>query len=277
MTSVFPPLSPITFIGGGNMAQALITGLLKQGTAAERIRVIEPLASTRQHLIAQLHVHAVPQADEQVSDSLLVVWAIKPQLFQAVAQPLQDLFPQALHLSVAAGIRSDNIAQWVGSEQVVRAMPNTPALVGLGQTGLYARGAVGVEHRHQVEALMQAVGQSIWVTNEDLLDAVTAVSGSGPAYVFYVIEAMVAAGIRMGLQPAQAHQLAVGTVVGAAELVRASSDPPAVLRERVTSKGGTTHAAITSMQADGLSGLIEKAMMAARDRAVSLGDELSGG
>jgi pyrroline-5-carboxylate reductase len=221
-------------------------------------------------------VQALPQANDSLSDTQLVVWAVKPQLFQAVAQPLNDLFPQALHLSVAAGIRSDSISHWLGTERVVRAMPNTPALVGLGQTGLYARGAVGTEQRQQVEALLQAVGQSIWVSSEDLLDAVTAVSGSGPAYVFYVIEAMVAAGVRMGLTPAQAHQLALGTVVGAAELARASSEPPAVLRERVTSKGGTTHAAISSMQADGLPALFEKAMLAARDRAVSLGDELGG-
>lgn len=269
-------LSPITFIGGGNMAQALIAGLLKQGTPAQHMRVVEPLASTRQLLIDQLGVQALPQANDSLSDSQLVVWAVKPQLFQAVAQPLKDLFPQALHLSVAAGIRSDSIAQWLGSDLVVRAMPNTPALVGLGQTGLFARGAVSAEQRHQVEALLKAVGQSIWVASEDLLDAVTAVSGSGPAYMFYVLEAMVAAGVRMGLTPAQAHQLAVGTMVGAAELARASSEAPAVLRERVTSKGGTTHAAISSMQTDGLPALFEKAMLAARDRAVSLGAELGG-
>ena len=271
-----PALTPITFIGGGNMAQALIAGLLKQGTPAQHMRVVEPLASTRQLLIDQHGVQALPQANDSLSDTQLVVWAVKPQLFQTVAQPLKDLFAQALHLSVAAGIRSDSIAQWVGSEHVVRAMPNTPALVGLGQTGLYARGAVSVEQRQQVEALLKAVGQSIWVASEDLLDAVTAVSGSGPAYVFYVLEAMVAAGERMGLSSAQAHQLAVGTMVGAAELARASSESPAVLRERVTSKGGTTHAAISSMQADGLPALFEKAMLAARDRAISLGDELGG-
>jgi pyrroline-5-carboxylate reductase len=155
-------------------------------------------------------------------------------------------------------------------------MPNTPALVGLGQTGLYARGAVNAEQRQQIEALMQAVGQSIWVSSEDLLDAVTAVSGSGPAYVFYVLEAMVAAGVRLGLSPEQAHQLSVGTMVGAAELARASTESPAVLRERVTSKGGTTHAAITSLQTDGVAASFDKAMQAAKDRAHSLGEELGG-
>ena len=269
-------LSSITFIGGGNMAQALIAGLLKQGTPAHNVRVVEPLASTRQLLIDQLGVQALPQANESLRDAQLVVWAIKPQLFQEVALPMKDLLSQALHLSVAAGIRSSSIAQWVGSDLVVRAMPNTPALVGLGQTGLYARGAVNAEQRQQIEALMQAVGQSIWVSSEDLLDAVTAVSGSGPAYVFYVMEAMVAAGVRMGLTPAQAHQLSVGTMVGAAELARASTESPAVLRERVTSKGGTTHAAITSLQTDGVAASFDKAMQAAKDRAHSLGEELGG-
>ena len=268
-----PALSPITFIGGGNMAQALIAGLRKQGAAADSIRVVEPLASTRQLLIDQLGVHALPQANDSLGDTQLVVWAIKPQLFQAVAQPLKDLFPQALHLSVAAGIRSDSITQWLGTERVVRAMPNTPALVGLGQTGLYARGAVSAEQRQQVEALLQAVGQSIWVSSEDLLDAVTAVSGSGPAYVFYVIEAMVAAGVRMGLTPAQAHQLAVGTMVGAAELARASSEAPAVLRERVTSKGGTTHAALSVLEHEQVAQAFERAIQAACARAKTLGEE----
>jgi pyrroline-5-carboxylate reductase len=276
MTASTTDFSSISFIGGGNMAQALITGLCQRGTPAAQIQVVEPLASSRQQLIDQLGVRAIPKADDSLSSSPLVVWAIKPQLFKEVATPLKALFPKALHLSVAAGIRSDSIAQWLGTERVVRAMPNTPALVGLGQTGLYARGAVSAVERQQVEALMDAVGQSIWVAREDLLDAVTAVSGSGPAYVFYVLEAMVAAGVRMGLSPEQAHQLAVGTMVGACELARASLEPPAVLRERVTSKGGTTYAAISSMQADGVAGLIEKAMQAAKDRAQSLGEELGG-
>jgi pyrroline-5-carboxylate reductase len=274
MTATPTSLLPIVFIGGGNMATALITGLRKQGVSAASIHVVEPLETARQHLHDTLGVHAVASADSSLSGAQLVVWAIKPQLFKEVAQPVHGLFAKALHLSVAAGIRSDSIAQWLGSQRVVRAMPNTPALVGLGQTGLFARGAVLAEERQQVEALLSAVGQSIWVAREDLLDAVTAVSGSGPAYVFYVIEAMVAAGVRMGLSPAQAHQLSVGTLVGASELARASSESPAVLRERVTSKGGTTYAAITSLQADGVAALMEKAMLAAAERAKTLGDEL---
>ena len=274
MTASPTSLLPIVFIGGGNMATALITGLRKQGVSAASIHVVEPLETARQHLHDTLGVHAVASADSSLSGAQLVVWAIKPQLFKAVAEPLQALFASALHLSVAAGIRSDSLAQWLGSQRVVRAMPNTPALVGLGQTGLFARDAVTPLERQAVSALMQAVGESIWVDHETQLDAVTAVSGSGPAYVFYVIEAMVAAGVRMGLSPEQAHQLSVGTLVGASELARASSESPAVLRERVTSKGGTTHAAISRLQADGVAALIEQAMLAAAERAKTLGDEL---
>ena len=203
-----------------------------------------------------------------------MIWAVKPQVFKEVAQPLAGLFPRALHLSVAAGVRSDSIARWLNTERVVRAMPNTPALVGLGQTGLFARESVTADERQQVQALMQAIGQSIWVTSEDQLDVVTAMSGSGPAYVFYFIEAMVQAGVEMGLEPQQAHQLAVGTFVGASELARSSSESPAVLRERVTSKGGTTYAAISRMQADDIGRLIGLALAAARQRSVELGQLL---
>ena len=266
----------MSLIGGGNMAQALITGWLKQGMNPSHIHVVDPLAATRAHLQQSLGVNCHEHAGPELSASRLVVWAVKPQIFQEVAQPLAGLFAQALHLSVAAGVRSDSICRWLGTKRVVRAMPNTPALVGLGQTGLFARSGVTPAERDQVQALMQAVGQSVWVETEDLLDAVTAVSGSGPAYVFFFIEAMVQAGVNMGLSAEQAHQLAVGTFVGASELARSSKESPAVLRERVTSKGGTTYAAITRMQADGVNGLIEQAMRSAQQRAVELGDSLDG-
>jgi pyrroline-5-carboxylate reductase len=155
-------------------------------------------------------------------------------------------------------------------------MPNTPALVGLGQTGLYARSAVSQAEKTAITDMMGLMGESLWVDTEDLLDAVTALSGSGPAYVFYFLEAMVDAGVQMGLTPAQAHQLAVGTFVGASELARSSSETPAVLRERVTSKGGTTFAALTVMQNQGVHASLVEAMQAARDRALSLGKELGG-
>jgi pyrroline-5-carboxylate reductase len=271
MTASFSSLLPMTFIGGGNMAQALITGWLKQGISASQIHVVEPAAGTREHLSQHLGVTCHEQATNDLSSSGMVVWAIKPQVFKQVALSLNGMFPQALHVSVAAGVRSDSIGRWLDTPSVVRAMPNTPALVGLGQTGLFAGPAVNASQREQVQALMQAVGQSIWVEREELLDAVTALSGSGPAYVFYFIEAMTKAGVSMGLTPAQAKQLAVGTFTGAAELARSSSESPEVLRERVTSKGGTTYAAITSMQDHQIERLIAQAMEAARQRSIEMG------
>jgi pyrroline-5-carboxylate reductase len=271
MTATFSSLLPMTFIGGGNMAQALISGWLKQGISASQIHVIEPAAATREHLSEHLGVTSHEQATSALKASGMVVWAIKPQVFKQVALSLNGMFPQALHVSVAAGVRSDSISRWLDTPSVVRAMPNTPALVGLGQTGLYAGPAVNASQREQVQALMQAVGQSIWVEREELLDAVTALSGSGPAYVFYFIEAMTKAGVSMGLTPEQAQQLAVGTFTGAAELARSSSESPEVLRERVTSKGGTTYAAITSMQEHQIERLIAQAMEAARQRSIEMG------
>jgi pyrroline-5-carboxylate reductase len=174
---------------------------------------------------------------------------------------------------VAAGIRSDSIAQWLGSERIVRAMPNTPALVGLGQTGLYPRAAVTEADRQWVQQVLGTTGACLWLAQESQLDAVTALSGSGPAYVFYFIEAMVRAGQSMGLSAEQSQQLAIGTFVGASELARASQDTPAVLRERVTSKGGTTHAALSAMEHDQVGQAFERAMHAACARAKTLGDE----
>lgn len=207
----------------------------------------------------------------------LAIWAVKPQTFQQAAQQAGPHTGNALHLSVAAGIRSDSIARWLGSERIVRAMPNTPALIGQGMTALFARPAVTADHRQAVEAVIATTGQHLWLSEEQQLDAVTALSGSGPAYVFYFIEAMVAAGVQMGLTPAQAHTLAVGTFVGSSALAAASEDPPEVLRARVTSKGGTTYAALTAMEQAGIQQQFIHAIEAARQRAVELGDEFGAG
>jgi len=274
MTQVSSLLLPMAFIGGGNMANALIGGLIRHGAPASAIHVVEPFAATALALHTQHGVKVQGVADDRLKDCALVVWAVKPQVFKQAALLTAPHVPQALHLSVAAGITSNSIAQWLHTERVVRAMPNTPALVGLGQTGLYARSAVSPAEKTAVTDMMGLMGQSLWVDQEDLLDAVTALSGSGPAYVFYVLEAMVDAGVHMGLTPAQAHQLAVGTFVGASELARSSSETPAVLRERVTSKGGTTFAALSVMQEKGLHALFLQAMQAAQERAKSLGQEL---
>ncbi|MEY2622127.1 MAG: pyrroline-5-carboxylate reductase [Pseudomonadota bacterium] len=262
----------IAFMGGGNMASAIIGGLLRRGVPAAQIQVVDPHEPARQRLAEWgLAVHA--QATAALASADLVVWAVKPQVFAEAARPAAPHVGQALHLSVAAGIPTDSIARWLGSQRVVRAMPNTPALVGLGQTGLYARPTVSADDRLWVEEVLAATGQILWVGEEPLLDAVTALSGSGPAYVFYFIESMMRAGQAMGLSEAQARQLAVGTMAGAAELARSSPDAPAVLRERVTSKGGTTHAALTHMEATKVGAHFEESLLKARLRAQELGRE----
>ena len=273
MSTPSNPPQTLAFIGGGNMASAIIGGLIKQGTPAQRIMVVEPFEEARQRLQAQFGVRVLAAADASLSEAGLVIWAVKPQTFKEAAQQSRAFCNQALHLSVAAGIRSDSIASWLGTERVVRAMPNTPALVGLGQTGLFARAAVTAADQTWVEQVVATTGALLWVKDEPLLDAVTAISGSGPAYVFFFIEAMVEAGIKMGLTAEQATQLAIGTFEGASQLAKSASEAPAVLRERVTSKGGTTYAALTSMQNAHVSELFQTALKAAQQRAQELGDE----
>ena len=266
----------IAFIGGGNMASAIIGGLIQQGTPAANIQVVEPFAEQRDKLTQQFGVAVHDLPNDALSHADLVVWAVKPQTFKEAATQARAHTATALHLSVAAGIRSDSIAHWLGTERVVRAMPNTPALVGQGMTALFARPAVTAADRQAVEAVIQPTGQLLWLDSdpgESQLDAVTALSGSGPAYVFYFLEAMVTAGVAMGLRPEAAHQLAVGTFVGASALAQAATEPPSVLRERVTSKGGTTHAALTVMENAQLKQHFIHAMDVARQRAIALGDE----
>ena len=266
-------LSPIAFIGGGNMAGALIGGLLRSGWSAASISVVEPSAAQRQALESRFGVRTLGAADATLGEAACVVWAVKPQLFKAAAAPCAAHVGAALQLSVMAGIRSDAIACATGSDRVVRAMPNTPALIGEGMSGLYARAAVSAQERSQVERLLAPTGQTLWVDREEQLDAVTAMSGSGPAYVFYLLEAWIEAGTGMGLTAAQARRLALATLAGATSLARDSDETPAVLRERVTSKGGTTHAAISSLESDGVRAAFVRALGAAQQRAAELGDE----
>ena len=260
----------IAFIGGGNMASAILGGLLRQGTRAEQVQVVDPSAEVATRLQG-LGVTVLPQAGPELARAELVIWAVKPQVFAQAAHAAAPHVGQALHLSVAAGITSDSMAAWLGSQRIVRAMPNTPALVGLGQTGLFARASVAPADRTSVEQVLASTGECTWVQAEPLLDAVTALSGSGPAYFFYFIESMVRAGVAMGLTEAQAKQLAVGTMAGAAELARTSHDSPAVLREKVTSKGGTTYAALTHMAHLNVGAHFEEALEKARIRAAELG------
>ncbi|MEO7548282.1 MAG: pyrroline-5-carboxylate reductase [Ramlibacter sp.] len=263
----------VAFIGGGNMATAIIGGLLRQGMPAASIEVVEPFDEARSKLQSSFGIAAQAQASAALNRAQLVVWAVKPQAFKEAAAQARPHTARALHLSVAAGIRSVSIAQWLGTERIVRSMPNTPALVGKGMTALFPGPAVTAADRAAVEQVIRTTGDCLWVAREEDLDAVTALSGSGPAYVFFFLEAMTAAGVEMGLPREQAYQLSLGTFAGAAELARTSDDPPEVLRQRVTSRGGTTHAAISAMEQDRVQGLFIRALHAARTRARELGDE----
>ena len=270
-------ISPrIAFIGGGNMASAILGGLLRQGLPADHITVVEPFAPTRAQLEQQWAITAWPDAlaaASALAQADVVVWAVKPQMFRDAAAPVAAHTRQALHLSVAAGIPSASIARWLDNVRVVRAMPNTPALIGQGMSGLFACPQVDSAGRTLVERIMAGTGQFLWVQEETQLDAVTALSGSGPAYVFLLLEAMTEAGTAMGLTPEQSYQLAVATFQGASALAAQSPEDAATLRQRVTSKGGTTHAAITHMQAMQVPEHFKAALERARVRAQELAAE----
>jgi len=276
MTSIFNTHPVISFIGGGNMASAILGGLLSQQWPRECLHVVEPHEEQRDRLKQQFGIKALAAADSSLANSRLVVWAVKPQTFQEAAHAVAPHAQSALHLSVAAGIRSDSIARWLDTEALVRAMPNTPALVGKGMTGLFAREGVTPEDRTLVQDVLLPTGQLLWLKSEQQLDAVTALSGSGPAYVFFFLESMIQAGAELGLDRNEAHQLAVATFVGASALAQASDEPPELLRQRVTSKGGTTYAAITHLESTDVKRHFVNAMKAAAVRAKELGDEFGG-
>jgi pyrroline-5-carboxylate reductase len=263
----------IAFIGGGNMASAIIGGLVAQGFALSHLHVVEPFDAARTKLHGDFGIQAHAEAGDFLKSADLVVWAVKPQTFKDAALQVQSFTRNALHLSVAAGIRSDTIAQWLHTQRVIRSMPNTPALIGKGITALVARDGVSLADKDWASAVIQTTGDVIWLNDETQIDAVTALSGSGPAYMFYFMEAMREAGIGMGLDATQAYQLAVATFIGAGELAKASSEPPEVLRQRVTSKGGTTFAALSAMEHSGIKASFIQAMQAAQVRAKELGDE----
>jgi pyrroline-5-carboxylate reductase len=263
----------MAFIGGGNMASAIMGGLIRQGMRPDQFTVVEPFAEAADKLLKDFGITALPAAGPALARADLVVWAVKPQIFCEAAAPVMPHTQGALHLSVAAGIRTDSISRWVGTDRVVRCMPNTPALVGQGITGLFACPSVTSTDQQLVEQVIGTTGQYLWVQQESLLDAVTALSGSGPAYVFFFLEAMTEAGVGMGLSAEQAYQLAVATFSGASSLAAASNESPEVLRQRVTSKGGTTYAAISAMEAAGIKPAFMSAMQAAEQRARELGDE----
>lgn len=270
----------IAFIGGGNMAASMIGGLIADGWPNDRIRVAEPDAERRAWLQEHFGVAALASNRDAAAAAEVVVLAVKPQVLRQVAR---DIAPAVaghhpLVVSIAAGVRTGDIQRWLGGRAaVVRAMPNTPALVQAAATGLYASPEVNEAQHSQAEALLRAIGVTVWVEDEDALDAVTALSGSGPAYFFLFIEALEAAGIDLGLEPAQARLLAVQTAVGAAKLALESDEEPALLRQRVTSPGGTTERALAVFEEGGLRQLVTRAVTAARDRARELAVELGQG
>ena len=264
----------VSFIGGGNMAAAIIGGLVASGTPPTSIEVVEINADARAQLAARFGV--VTHADiSQAALSDMIVLAVKPQSLPQVAAMLVPKLAGQLVVSIAAGVRVADLSRWMsGHELIVRAMPNTPALVQAGITGLFAPDAVGKAARSQAESVLRAVGGVVWVDEEIQLDAVTAVSGSGPAYVFYCIESLEAAALAQGLPLATARQLALRTFFGAAKLALESGEEPGVLRARVTSKGGTTERGVAALEAAAVNLAIRQAVEAASRRSAELGDEL---
>ncbi len=272
----------ITFIGGGNMGRALISGLLANGFEAKQLSVVEANASTGLQLHQDFGVQIIGALDQiafDFSKNNVVVMAIKPQDFNVVAKSLSAKLkhataPGPLILSIAAGIRLKDMSRWLDHARCVRAMPNTPALIGKGITGLFADAGVSASDRALAETICNAVGQAVWVNEEKLMDAVTAVSGSGPAYVFAFLEAMQSSGEKLGLDAVTARKLAYATLEGATQLAHNSDEHAGVLRERVTSKGGTTAAALDTLKQLDWHGALEKAIDAASQRGKAMGDEL---
>lgn len=267
------PESTIAFIGGGNMARSLIGGLIARGTDPATIRVAEPVAELRQALAGQFGVQVFDAAAEAVQGAGLWLFAVKPQVMRAVCQGLALAASQdrPLVVSIAAGITTAQLTRWLGGRAaVVRAMPNTPAMLGAGVSGLFATAQVDQAGRARTEALLSSVGKTVWIEQEAQMDAVTAVSGSGPAYVFLLAEAMEAAGIAQGLPAEAARALTLQTVLGAARMLTESGQAPAELRRQVTSPGGTTEAAIAVFQAGGFETLTAAAIAAATARGKAL-------
>jgi pyrroline-5-carboxylate reductase len=261
----------ILFLGGGNMANALIGGMLKQGFAASGIDVIDPGAEARQKLAGSYGVHCHESATTAPAAPDVLVLAVKPQQMKEAVAPLLGKLGNAVVVSIAAGLDMAALSRWLGGHRkIVRCMPNTPALIGAGITGLCALPEVGSDERSLADRVLRAVGTTVW-TDEDRMDAVTAISGSGPAYVFLFIEALQQAAAEFGFTPEQGRQLAIETVQGAAALAAQSSEPASVLRERVTSKGGTTEAALKTMAERGVKDGIVAGCYAAAARGGELG------
>jgi pyrroline-5-carboxylate reductase len=263
----------ILFIGGGNMASALIGGLLQRGFQPADLRVIEVSEEARGRLRQSFGVVVAGALDGAITEDVVLL-AVKPQQMPGVAQGLRPHLRGQLVLSIAAGIRTADLSRWLGGhDRIARAMPNTPALAGAGMSGLYAAARASQADRDAAQRILGAVGTVVLVDREDLIDGVTAISGSGPAYVFYFIEALQQAALELGFDATQARMLATETFRGAAKLAGESTETAAVLRERVTSRGGTTERALKTMEAHGVKDSIVEAVHAAAKRSAELGDE----
>ena len=262
----------VLFIGGGNMADALIGGLLKGGFAANQIRAVEIDGAARRRLSDKYRIECAAESRGTVRPGEVVVFAVKPQQMKEAARFAGIKDNANLVISIAAGVTLASLAGWLGGHaKLIRAMPNTPALIGAGVTGLYALPGVSEAEKKQAETILGAVSATVWIPDEALMDAVTAVSGSGPAYVFWFIEQLAAAGESLGLNQETSRKLAIETVLGSAKLAAQSADSPAALRERVTSKGGTTEAALKAFEEQKLAERFLRAVEAARDRGAELG------
>jgi pyrroline-5-carboxylate reductase len=266
----------LAFLGGGNMARSLIGGLIADGLEPDRIRVSDPLSEAREVLAARFGVHTTDDSLQALEGADIIVLAVKPQVAQPVCAQIAEGVQQSrpLVVSIVAGIRSGDIDRWLGGGlSVVRCMPNTPALVGSGITGLFANPTVTKAQRDAAESILRAVGTTLWIGEESALDAITAVSGSGPAYVFLLIEALEAAARDLGLEAGAARLLSLQTAFGAAKLALESPESAHELRRRVTSPGGTTERAIAVLEDGDLPALVRRAVRAADQRAKELADE----
>ena len=266
----------IGFIGGGNMARSLIGGLLQRKASATNITVSDPIDAQLRQLESQFGIFATRDNTQVLRRSDVVILAVKPQDLHPVARSLAAVMgtPPPLFISIAAGARARDIRRWLGGVPVVRAMPNRPALQGCGVSGVYAPAEVTAGDRDFAAAILGAVGPVVWVDEEDQMDAVTAVSGSGPAYVFMLIEMMESAGVNLGLTPEVSRRLAIETAFGSAVMSRDSAESPAVLRQQVTSKGGTTEAALRVLESSGVRDIFAGAIAAAASRSAQLAEEL---
>nr|WP_171478793.1 MULTISPECIES: pyrroline-5-carboxylate reductase [unclassified Acinetobacter] len=264
----------ICFIGGGNMAQALIGGLISRGLAATRITVADPVEKVRT-LLAEKDIHVTDDNQAAIKDADIVVFAVKPQVLASVLLPLKGLVSDKLIISIVAGAEIATLSRLLGAERIVRVMPNTPALVQTGAHGLYAHDNVEATDRELASQVLASTGLTIWVNSEAQIDAVTAVSGSGPAYFFYMMESMIRAGKNLGLDEKTATALTLQTALGAAQMAITSSNTPAELRKNVTSPNGTTQAALEVFDRAQISQNIQAALAAAQKRSQELAQELS--